>query len=190
MAIIKTSAIESFTSHLNSQHKNIKWTRELESNRILAMLDTLITRKTDSLLKFSAYRKSSHTDQYLLFDSHQLMEHKMGVIRTLTHRSNTIITEEEDKEEEVLHIKESAQHSRLFKVGMEGSWKNYIHIRTRETTMDLKAMLSSLMLRASLNPSAGSLEKQESLHMPSPTPPSGNYLSHQKTEISRKTNAS
>ncbi len=52
VAIIKTSAIESFTSHLNSQHKNIKWTSELESNRTLAVLDILITRKTDGSLKF------------------------------------------------------------------------------------------------------------------------------------------
>ncbi len=69
------------------------------------MLDMLITRKTYGSLKFSVYRKPIHTDQYLQFDSHQPMEHKMGVIRTLTHRANTIITEEEDKVEEVQHIK-------------------------------------------------------------------------------------
>ncbi len=33
------------------------------------------------------------------------MERKMGVIRTFTHRANTIITEDKDKEEEVQHIK-------------------------------------------------------------------------------------
>ncbi len=33
------------------------------------------------------------------------MEHKIGVIRTPTHRTNTIIAEEEDKEEEAQHIK-------------------------------------------------------------------------------------
>ncbi len=65
----------------------------------------LITSKTNGSLKFSVYRKPTHTDQYLQFNSHQPMEHKMGVIRMLTHRANTIITEEEDKEEEVQHIK-------------------------------------------------------------------------------------
>ncbi len=69
------------------------------------MLDMLITRKTDGSLKFSVYRKPTHTDRYLKSGSHQQMEHKMGVIRTLTHRANTIITEDEDKEEEVHHIK-------------------------------------------------------------------------------------
>ena len=33
------------------------------------------------------------------------MEHKMGVIRTLTHRADTIITEPQDKEEEMQHLK-------------------------------------------------------------------------------------
>ncbi len=47
VAVIKTSDIESFTSHLNSQPKNIKWTSELESNRTLAMLYMLANHQED-----------------------------------------------------------------------------------------------------------------------------------------------
>ncbi len=64
------------------------------------MLDAIINRKTNGSLKFSLYHKPAHTDQYLQFDSHQPMEHKM-----ITYRANTIITEEVDKEDEVQHIK-------------------------------------------------------------------------------------
>ena len=33
------------------------------------------------------------------------MEHKMGVIRTLTHRADTIISDSQDKEREMKHLK-------------------------------------------------------------------------------------
>ena len=69
------------------------------------MLDTLTTRMSDGSLKFSVYRKPTHTDQYLQFQSHQPMEHKMGVIRTLTHRADTIISDPQDKEREIKHLK-------------------------------------------------------------------------------------
>ncbi len=105
LSVIKTSSIEHFTEHLNRQHPSIQWTSELEENRSLPMLDTLTSRREDGSLKFSVYRKPTHTDQYLQYDSHQPMEHKMGVIRTLTHRARTIITEPEDKEEEMKHLK-------------------------------------------------------------------------------------
>ncbi len=81
--------------NLYSQYKNIKWTGELEQNLTLMMLDNLVTRRTDGSLKLCVYCKPTQTDQYLQFDGHQPTEHKMGVIRTLTHRANTIITEEE-----------------------------------------------------------------------------------------------
>jgi regulator of replication initiation timing len=69
------------------------------------MLDTLISRKPDGGIKFQVYRKPTHTDQYLQFESHQPMEHKLGVIRTLKHRANTIVSEEEDLKTELQHVK-------------------------------------------------------------------------------------
>ena len=46
-----------------------------------------------------------YTDQYLAFDSHHPLQHKHGVVRTLVHRSKTVITREEDKEVELQHLK-------------------------------------------------------------------------------------
>ena len=98
LAVIKTANIEPFTQHLNTQHTSIQWTSELEADGKLPMHDTMTTRMTDGLLNFSVYRKPTHTDQYLQFQSHQPMEHNMSVIRTLTHRADTIISDPQDKE--------------------------------------------------------------------------------------------
>ena len=105
LAVIKTAHIEPFTQHLNAQHTNIQWTSELEADGKLLMLDTLTTRMSDGSLKFSVYRKPRHTDQYMQFQSQQPMEHNMGVIRTLTHRADTIISDPQDKEREIKHLK-------------------------------------------------------------------------------------
>ena len=79
---MKRNTTEDFTTHLNSIHSKIKFTTEDEEEGKLPMLDALITRRDDGSLSFSVYRKSTHTDQYLQFSSHQPMEHKLGVIRT------------------------------------------------------------------------------------------------------------
>ena len=99
LAVIKTANIEPFPQHLNTQHTHTsnQWTSELETDGTLPMLDTLTTRRRDGPLKFSVYRKPTHTDQYLQFQSHQPMEHTMRVIRTLTHRADTIISDPQDK---------------------------------------------------------------------------------------------
>ena len=104
MTVLNESVVEDFSAHLNKLHPAIQFTREVEENGSIAMLDTRITR-TDTGLEFSVYRKPTHTDQYLQFDSHQPLQHKLGVIRTLTHRANTICSTDNSKKEELDHIK-------------------------------------------------------------------------------------
>ncbi|XP_072041200.1 uncharacterized protein [Amphiura filiformis] len=107
MVIIQKSGLDSFTAHLNSIHDAIKFTIEHELNNRIAMLDTLITRAPNGKLSFSVYRKSTYTDQYLSFASHQPLEHKLGVIRTLTHRAETLSSDQASLDTELQHVKRS-----------------------------------------------------------------------------------
>ncbi|KAI8484112.1 hypothetical protein Bbelb_382300 [Branchiostoma belcheri] len=56
-------------------------------------------------LRVEKFRKPTHTDQYLDFNSHHPLEQKLGVIRTLFHRADTIITSDEAKSKEHSHLK-------------------------------------------------------------------------------------
>ena len=49
-------------------------------------------------------RKPTHTDQYLQFGSNQPLQHKLGVVKTLIHRCNTICSTEEAKIKELEHL--------------------------------------------------------------------------------------
>ena len=104
MVIIDRDKVEDFHSHINDQHPSIAFTIETEENASIAMLDTRMERQDDGSLSFSVFRKATHTDQYLQFDSHQPLQHKLGVIRTLHHRANKICSEG-NKEAEMIHLK-------------------------------------------------------------------------------------
>ena len=69
------------------------------------MLDTKTKRDPSGKFTFSVYRKPTHTDQYLQFSSNQPLQHKLGVIRTLYHRAQTLCSTEEAKLQEIDHIK-------------------------------------------------------------------------------------
>ena len=103
-SFFKRSEVDDFTEHLNSIHPAIKFTVKYEQNNQIAMLDTLIHKNADGRLSFSVYRKNTHTDQYLHFNSHQPLQHKLGVIRTLKHRAKTIFSNTDILDKELNHI--------------------------------------------------------------------------------------
>ena len=96
--------IESFTSHINSIDPNIKFTFELEEDDRLPFLDTLVHLNDDGSLRLTIYRKPTHTDRYLNFNSNHHIQHKRSVVRSLMHRSN-IVTGQSEKIKEQKHIK-------------------------------------------------------------------------------------
>ena len=108
----------------------------MEADGKLPMFDTLTTRRTDGSLEFSVYRKPPHTDQYLPFQSHQPMEHKMGVIRTLTHRADTIISDPQDKEQEMKHLKKVLSVAEYSKRAWQAPGRKKIRPHPRNTDSD------------------------------------------------------
>ena len=103
--VIEKDRAQQFTDHINSLDPHIKFTNDPEKEGTLPFLDTLVKRQADGSVKVSVYRKPTHTDQYLSFESHHPLEHKLSVIRTLFHRADTVVTDPEDQLSEKEHVK-------------------------------------------------------------------------------------
>ena len=86
----------------------IQFTKEASrSDGSMPFLDTTVTINDDGSLNTKVYRKPTHTDLYLQWDSHHAIAPKYSVINTLHHRaravcSNKQILKEEDHLQKVL----------------------------------------------------------------------------------------
>ncbi len=61
--------MQEFHDHLNSINPHIQFTREIEGDDGLLFLDTTTT-KVNVRMQVNVYRKPTHTDKYLDFNSH------------------------------------------------------------------------------------------------------------------------
>ncbi|XP_068724037.1 uncharacterized protein [Montipora capricornis] len=109
-----------YQDHLNSIDDDIKWTTEGEvethsednnTERALAFLDTWSVINEDGTIKTRVYRKATHTDQYLNFESNHPLEHKRGVVRTLAHRAESIVSDPKDREGEIDHVRTALSYN-------------------------------------------------------------------------------
>ena len=66
---------------------------EKKVERCLTFLDTLSVINDDGTIRIRVFRKATHTDLYLNFNSNHPLERKRGVVRTLTHRARSIISD-------------------------------------------------------------------------------------------------
>ena len=67
-------------------------------------LDILITPGEDGSLSTSVFRKPTHTDLYLQWDSHHTLTAKYSVIGTLQHRAQTICSNPQLLQKEEEHL--------------------------------------------------------------------------------------
>ena len=77
---------------------------ERENNNKLAFLDTAVSREPDGRLTTSVYRKPTHTDQYLAYDSHHPQSEKRGIVKCLYERAKRLVTKPSVISKEKKHL--------------------------------------------------------------------------------------
>ena len=106
--IIHRAEKDNFLQHLNSIDDNIHFTcEEADEDGSIAFLDMLITPDEEGTLNTSVYRKATHTDQYLHWDSHHAVTSKYSVVGTLFHRARTICSTPMQLQKEEKHLHQS-----------------------------------------------------------------------------------
>ena len=94
-----------FLDHISNLDPNIQFTTEdAKPDGSLPFLDTLIQKQPDNSLSTSVYRKPTHTDLYLQWNSHHHLSSKYSVINTLRHRAKTVCSNHHLLEEEEEHL--------------------------------------------------------------------------------------
>ena len=102
---LQKSSVEAVLNHLNSISPSINFTVEQEADNRLPFLDALVSRNEDGTLKVSVYRKQTHTDRYLPFESHHPFHVKRGVVRCLVKRAGEISSDGRVLKKEMKHLR-------------------------------------------------------------------------------------
>ena len=86
--IPKAEQSKPLLQHINKQHPHIQFAvGEPSQQGTLPFLDTLVTIECNNTFTTSVYRKPTHTDQFLHWDSNHFITAKQSVYNTLAHRA-------------------------------------------------------------------------------------------------------
>ena len=102
-ACLKKDYVQEFHDHLNSVAANIQFTKEVEQANKRSFLDTTTTR-VRGRVQVSVYRKPTHPDKYLDYNSHHPSQHKRSVVNTLLHRAQEIPSTNAERSRERRHV--------------------------------------------------------------------------------------
>ena len=95
-AITRAEHSQPLLQHINSQDPHIQFTVEEPIQQgALPILDTLVIIQPYNTFSMSVYRKPTHTDQYLHWDSNHHITAKQSVYNTLAHRAKIVSSNQE-----------------------------------------------------------------------------------------------
>ena len=111
---------QGFLQHINSVDPAIRFT--VEDNKedgSTPFLDTTVKPEADGTLSITVYRKPTHTDQYLQWDSHHHLSAKFSVIHTLSHRASTGYSKIELLQQERDHLRKALTKCKYLKWALD-----------------------------------------------------------------------
>ena len=76
---------------------------EIEKDNTIPFLDMSVSRDSNGLLTTTVYRKPTHTDQYLAYDSHHPQSVKRGIVKCLYDRAKHLTSKPSAISEEKKH---------------------------------------------------------------------------------------
>ena len=102
--------VNNLQEHLNSIDPHIKFTTELSGTDGLPLLDTL-TKPTPNSIESRVYRKPTHTDRYLYYNSNHPISATLSVTHTLNHRAKQVCSTPEFLAKEMDHLHKVLQNN-------------------------------------------------------------------------------
>ena len=79
-------------------------TEDAKADGSTPFLDTIVMQQLNNSLLTPVYRKSTHIDLYLQWDSHHHLSAKFSIINTLKHRAKTVCSNNQLLKEEEDHL--------------------------------------------------------------------------------------
>ena len=95
--------VNQLQEHLNSIDPHIKFTIELPGMDGVPFIDTL-TKPTPNSIESTVYRKPTHTDRYLDYNSNHPISAQLSVIHTLIHRAKQAFSTPEFYTKEINYL--------------------------------------------------------------------------------------
>ena len=111
---------QAFLQYIDSVDPAIRFT--VEDNKedgSIPFLDTIVKPGADGSLSITVYRKPTHTDQYLQWDSHHHLSAKFSVINTLSHRAKPVCSRPELLQQEVDHLRKAVTKCKYPKFALD-----------------------------------------------------------------------
>ena len=115
---------QGFLQHINSVDPAIRFTvKDNKEDGFIPFLDTIVKPEADGTLSITVYRKPTHTDQYLQWDSHHHLSAKFSVIHTLSHKAFTVCSNPELLQQEKDHFQEGSHQIANIPNGLWTRWR-------------------------------------------------------------------
>ena len=128
-ACLKSNDEICFVNHLNSINPNIQFTIETPSYdqefQCMPFLDTEVCKLNNGEILTKVHWKSTHTDKYLTYDSHNPRQDKKAVVKSLINRAEIVPSTRELKKQEKEKI--------LQDLSLNGYTKSFINNACKKT---------------------------------------------------------